>query len=297
MTSTFVKELESSEEHYQTIVEDYQTIEKNYHKIEDYFSNVIPHIHQYPQYSGYSIDCSHVVSKLNESQTYENLANIFSYLCRKYERFVMCVCDECHKCKKSNLYTKEYLDHTIQLVMDHDIDVLKFLYKYVENTIEYINILDKNLSFYTIDTIFWFLDICDKKNIDFTNFIKNLLSTSHQTNQNIVQILQRYNAQVYKNGNIIFNIVSSFDMYYMGGQRCNNLTFLPVIKWFHKLICQLRHNISMYCKYSNGKYKYINSSENEINKTLEDICIEKNSSITTIIMRHTDVDHGFLIVF
>jgi len=264
-------------------------VEKHFHTVKDYFGNTIPHIHKRHHYPGF--DCG--ISKLNKSQTYFSLARISVYLRRNCSYCLdSCNCAKCRRCHKSKSYTEEYLQHILEFHIFCHIDILNCLYKYVEKVIDQASVLRHCIPCH-IDTaphdkIFQFLDICNTKNI---NFIPHLViccvATFSRRRNFLEEIVQRYGAKIYSNINIFIDIVHEFELHQTISR---NLNYLYIVDPGHELM----HAIKIICKYSDGKYKYVN--KNNLCETLEDICKEVNLSVSGIVIREINADIRFAII-
>ena len=227
------------------------------------------------------------IQKLNESQTYQNIARITSRLC-KNSSLKLCCCTECCQCRQSNLYSKGYMHHNIMSHMKHNIYMLECLYIYIEKYIDHSKILNSTVYYHNSmsarasHTLFWFLDICDKKNIDFTIFITHYYYLTDFNSDIVGRIVQEYSAKICRNEKIILSMIDVFDT----SQKKYRMMFM----------------ISLICKHSNGKYKYIEDIKYKDAKDTKDkfnefISSTDMKSITNIIVRHIDVNIRFMILF
>jgi len=142
------------------------------------------------------------------------------------------------------------------------------------------------------DKFFWFLDICDKKNINFPTFIVYCCTFCLPYRLHLLQqILQRYNAKIYEGEKMISMITNEFEVRQINSRKSFNFV-TQIAKHYYIMMSA----IDVLCKYSNGKYKYIDDHENNFDETLEDICKEVNLSVSGIVMREFNVNLRFAII-
>jgi len=272
-------------------------IEKIYHTVEDCFGDSVPHVHK-------SNDNSYCgVTKLDELQTYKNIVCMWDehsklcshiHLCFKKT----CNCSNCHKCFHSHSYTKEYIQHAIEVIIGHGVNIFKCWYKYVEKIIDHVSVL--NVLAYALDVYsdayFWFLDICDKKNISLTRFICILCERDAPRSDIMKLIIQRYNTRIYKDERLINDMINMFDTQYIKCMSGGRARFIGNVSTYYEPyhIERYLHGvlsvIELLCEYSNEKYKFIWCIDCDIgNGFLGDICKKENSSVSGITLRHMNM--------